>query len=81
MPPKKPSPMELKRGIIRDYIIGGMARYGVSKDELAVVARMSKRNLYNRLDAPETFTVEELMAVFKKLHISFKIYRQDEDLL
>ena len=71
MPKLKPSPMEEKRGAIRDYISGGMARYSIGYEELAAVAGISS----------ETFTIEELMRIFKKLNISLKIYRKDEDLV
>lgn len=81
MPKLKPSPMEEKRRIIRDCIAGGMERYGVSQKELAVTARIGDRTLYRRLEKPETFTLEELMLIFKKLHISFLICRKDEDLV
>lgn len=81
MPKLKPSPMEEKRGAIRDYISGGMARYSIGYEELAAVAGISSRTLYNRMEKPETFTIEELMRIFKKLNISLKIYRKDEDLV
>ena len=64
-----------------DYISGGMARYSIGYEELAAVAGISSRTLYNRMEKPETFTIEELMRIFKKLNISLKIYRRDEDLV
>lgn len=81
MPKLKPSPIEEKRAVIRDYISGGMARYGIGYEELAIIARMSSRTLYNRMEKPETFTLDELIRIFNRLNISMRIYRKEEDLV
>ena len=67
--------------MIRDYISGGMARYGMDYEKLAAVAGMTSRTLYNRMEKPETFRLDELMRIFNKLNISMRIYRKEEDLI
>ncbi len=71
---------EETRGIIRDYIQGGMAKKNLKPKDMAAIAHITERTWYSRMKQPETFTLKELIPVLIKLDISIKIYRKDEDL-
>lgn len=70
MPKLKTPPEEIQNHTIIANIKYGMEMTGVTTEELALTMRTSMKTVYARFKRPETFRLQELRAVSRKLHIS-----------
>jgi hypothetical protein len=69
MPKLRVPAAEMQNREIIAKIRYGMEKQGVSHEELALAARMTKQTLYHRYKHPEQFRLCELRGISSKLHI------------
>lgn len=80
MPKLKSTPAELAADKLLRNIKALMGYYGITKEELAVAARVTERTICNRFQSPQDFTFTELAGIAPKLNVTLEELFSDNPL-